>query len=721
MSFEFETGIEEMRRSDQVDALIKSIAPDVPGAVLIAVGGYGRQDLFPYSDIDLLLVSDAAVIPQFSGFFRVLWDQGLRVSSSTRTLVQCVVLHEDNLELTLSLFDRCYLCGDLAVWEQLDQGFVQLVRRKHDQIASATVQLTRARHNKYHNTIYHLEPNVKDGPGGLRDFHILQWFGQTQNVAVAAATLARLRIALHEYFGRDTNVLTFEAQENIGPAPDQVMSEYFHAARKMQRAVNAWMEAVEDRSVPFLARMRDRNAALSTSVFAVRHGKVYFQGDEFPQDLSVFRFVAHYGLRLSPEAGRALHDCLLQPQCRWPQLQDVLGLPHAALALREMHDTGVLGRVFSGWARVEGLVVRDYYHQYTVDEHSLVAIENILRLREEPADRFPTLARETAQYPLLIMALLLHDTGKGQHADSHAEAAARAAAPELEAIGMPDDDRELVQFLIGAHLEMSRIMTTRDLSDPRTAASVAALTGSQHRLTLLTLMTYADISAVNPRSLTPWRLTLLWQLYTATAEIPCGERASLEWKPGVALSHGNGVWTLTLAAMDRPFLFASVAGAISSFGMDILRAEAYTGQAHTACERFTFTDPFRTLELNPEEVEAMTATLERVASSGEDVQKLLKRRVSRLPGSSSMEIHFDGQASQCASLVTITTEDRPELLYQLAQVISSEGCNIETVLINTEGRKAVDVFYITQDGKKLSEEKQAHLAERIRAINAPLS
>ena len=256
-------------------------------------------------------------------------------------------------------------------------------------------------------------------------------------------------------------------------------------------------------------------------------------------------------------------------------------------------------------------------------------------------------------------------------------------------------------------------MTTRDLTDPQTARAIAELTGTHERLALLTLMTYADISAVNPRALTPWRTTLLWQLYAATAELPATATA-LPVKPGVTLERGNGVWTLALVSPDRPYLLASVAGAISSFGMDILRAEAYSLDEQTACERFTFTDPFHTLDLNREEVQVVNTTVERAAAGLEDIPRLLSRRIRPFARPFDLRIDFDRRVSQTATVLTVTTEDRPGLLYQLSQAISSEGCNIEKVLINTEGRKAIDVFYMTASGQKLSTEKERQLNLAIR-------
>ena len=719
-----------MRRSNEVDSVVRSLVPEVPGTALIAVGGYGREDLFPHSDVDLLILAEPAQAAAFNPFLRALWDRGLRVSQSAHTIGECLSITEGNLEFTLSLIDRRFLAGDRALWTQLDQGFRKFFARKRDDLALGVARLTRERHDSYQNTIYHLEPNVKDGPGGLRDIHVLTWFNALGHLEEPAAVLTELRHGLHEFYGRDTNVLNFEAQDAVGKSPDEVMARYFWAARKVQRAMNAWREAEESRSTSLFSRLRDRSSAFSTSELSVIHGQIYLSDTHPPDDLSAYELVARRGVRLSSEAGRRMHQALVHDPERgakfqWEELENILQLPFAGLALREMHDTGVLGRIFPSWAKIEGMVVRDFYHQYTVDEHTLVAVDTVLRLRAEPPGLFPTLAQEASNYPLLLVALLLHDTGKGRSDESHAAASVRSAGPELEKLGMPAAAREEVLFLIGAHLEMSRIMTTRDLTDPETALSVASLTGTKERLALLTLMTYGDISAVNPHALTPWRTTLLWQLYAVTAELPCGAVFPPNHELGITLEHatehGGGVWRLALTAPDRPFLFASVAGAISSFGMDIVHAEAVTlneqNAEHIACERFTFTDPFLTLKLNPEETETLTATVERAANGKEDVARLLQRRLRNPQPPVMPTIHFDREASRTATVVTITTEDRPALLYRLAEAISSEGCNIETVLINTEGRKAVDVFYVTASGLKLTAEKEEQLGARIRSAS----
>jgi [protein-PII] uridylyltransferase len=429
-----------------------------------------------------------------------------------------------------------------------------------------------------------------------------------------------------------------------------------------------------------------------------------------------------------------------------------------------MQDTGVLRAIFPEMARIECLVIRDFYHRYTVDEHTLVTLQVLAGLRgnrEAAVKRYSDLLSEMEESALLLCALLFHDVGKGSANGAHAEASARAAGPAFERIGMPRAERDLAIFLIRRHLEMSAVMNSRDLQDPATARHMAGRLETVERLKALTLMTYADISAVNPSAMTPWRAEVLWQLYLltyneltrelATDRIPSSasddpeKRAFLAGLPvryarthtsdqmdahvrlddvfrqrGVAidLEKLDAAWRLTLVTADRPFLFASVAGTLSSFGMNILKAEAFSNSQATVLDTFTFADPTRTLELNPTEIDRLRVTVERVVLGRTDVRQLLQNRPKPAPPSRNAEVHstvsFNPEASDSATLIEIVAQDRPGLLYDLAAAISAEGCNIEVVLIDTEAHKAIDVFYVTAEGRKPEGAQLEKLGEALR-------
>jgi [protein-PII] uridylyltransferase len=767
------------RRTSEVDALVRERFPNRTGLALLAVGGYGRRELFPHSDIDLLILADSeeridSTREAVASFLQTLWDSGLRVSQSTRTMAECCTLHENNPELTISLLDQRFVAGDRPTYERFAPALDAFLARRKDEITRRLVRLTRERHQKFQNTIFHLEPNVKDGPGGLRDFQVIRWISRLTSdgstppeLGGAAGVLTEIRLQLHERTGRDSNILTFEMQDRISEAQNvssaELMAGFYRAARRIQRSISRTLDSVEAQNSPLFAAMWDRWSRLSNADFSVLHGLVFFRVPQQAQAdaaaiLRLFAFVARHGVRLSPDAGRRIHahreELAQKLQSRpglWRDLHEILNLPHAALALREMHEAELLTAIFPEFSGIECLVVRDFYHQYTVDEHTLVAIETVLALRTAEDNVFANLQRETGDVGLLVLALLFHDSGKG-NAENHSAASVRLARPALQRIGVAGRDVQTVLFLIEAHLEMSATMNTRDLSDPGTARTLAERVGTVERLKMLTLLTYADISAVNPTAMTAWRSSLLWQLYIATyheftvelqsqritgdAEETPERRTFLEGLPvrylrthspdeieahmrmekqgtAVSLERAEGVYVLTLVTRDRPFLFASVAGAISSFGMDIVKAEAFGNARGAVIELFTFHDPIRTLELNPSEADNLQAVVVAAALGKIDVDHLLARRPQRAQKWEPPRVTVDESVSQTATLIEIVTEDRPRLLYDLASAISREDCSIEVVLINTEAHKAIDVFYVTYQGAKPPADVMKRLARAL--------
>ncbi|MGH9667510.1 MAG: hypothetical protein ACRD9L_24065, partial [Bryobacteraceae bacterium] len=526
----------ERARSAFTETLAKAFPS---GLALLAVGGFGRRELFPFSDVDLLLLVEAATAAEagrdaISHFLRLLWDAGLRVAHSVHTPRECATLHENNIELNISLLDWRLLAGDELLASAMAGLLPRFFHVHGPELSRHLVRLTRARHAKFQNSIFHLEPNVKEAPGGLRDLHAIHWLGrlgrereQNLDPALAAARdfLFDLRLRLHRESGRDNNVLSFDAQENFSDRPSETMRQYYRHARAIHRAVLQLMDAAEARDNALLAQFRDWRSRVSTTEFTVSRDRIYLRS---PQQLQadplmlvrLFQFVGRHGLRLSQDADRRVSRLLASGpsfDLRWPHWRELLETPHAILALRAMQETEALGAFLPEWRHIECLVVRDFYHRYTVDEHTLVAIQTLDSL---PDRRFLDLRAEVDEsMPQLRFALMLHDVGKGT-GHEHVGESLRVAELVMARLEAPEEDRATVNFLIGHHLDLSSAMSGRDLDDQATARDLAARIGTLERLRLLTLLTYADISAVNPTAMTPWRIELLWRVYlTAHKEL----------------------------------------------------------------------------------------------------------------------------------------------------------------------------------------------------------
>jgi len=753
-----------------------------PPVAVLAVGGFGRRDLYPHSDIDILVLVEREIQGNeqkaaLSAFLRDLWDAGLRVSQSVRGIAECCELDSQNVELSISLLDQRFLCGAESVYAQLSERLAKFLIKKKNDLIGQLCGLARARHAKFHNTIYHLEPNIKETPGGMRDIQLTRWLAQLRAseqgpIPLERATqfLGGVRCRLHYRSGRDNNVLNFDAQEAFSDDAERWMREYYRNARDVHRAALREIEVSEGLIESSLIRQfQDWRGRLSNADFTVNRERVFFKSPQQLQadpDLAMrlFQFIARHGIGPSLEAQRRIAEHL--PMLRehfafsratWPALRDILNAQHATVAVRSLHETGMLLAIFPEWSEIDSLVVRDFYHRYTVDEHTIVTLENLSELRasKDPARRrFQDLLSEIPEFSVLAMALLFHDVGKGAHTGNHSQVSVELARAAFQRIQMPADLAATALFLIEQHLVLSAAMT-RDLNDRRVVVDAAHLVGTIERVRYLTLLTYADVSAVNPEAMTRWRLEQLWRVLavvsreltkeldserihidTAGQEFLEGfptrylhthSEADVRWHQelerlsrvaGVAvdLRKYQGAYQATIVTSDRPNLFASLAGTLSGFGMNIVKAEAFANQNGVILDTFTFEDPMRTLELNPQEVDRLKLTMQRAALGKEDVRRLLRGRV-RTTASGKLRVEpsvvIDNDASNHATLVEILTEDRSGLLYDVAEAISSAGCSIDVVLIDTEAHKALDVFYITCGGQKVSESVLPALRARL--------
>lgn len=788
------------------------------GIALIAIGGYGRRLLFPYSDLDVLFLfkneaAEKSTRTLVSELSRTLWDVGFRVSFAGRTVEESKRVEEDNVEFHLALLDRRFLGGNRELHELLDTRILQSVEKKaRPFLMSRLAELTYDRHARYGNTIFHLEPNVKEAPGGLRDYQAAHWLqviagnpdaGGTRmkepaEVQASAEFISAVRCFLHYANGRNDNSLSYELQaqaaaRSLGTKdaatndPADWMRVYFRHARALNRQLLSRLEILTSKRSRFGRGFSGLSKQEKKPYFA-DGGKLELENPEALKSrddvLALLVHAAETGVPLSRRAetavlGAWLHDSSKTHSAElWPRLRVILSAAYPAVALRPMHRLGILARVLPEFHVIDALVVRDFYHRYTVDEHSLRTVEHLQELAAPPDTRgvqFSELWKTVSRRDLLILALLLHDVGKGMSDDDHVIGSVKAIEAAAQRLGLEPEERQEVRFLIERHLAMSATLQRRDIFDPATISAFADLVETQQRLDRLCLLTYADIHAVNSEALTPWKAEMLWQLFAATSNhlsrsldsdrLHAGRKiAHLDeicWPKDAAKSEINQflegfprrylavhspaeiathfalyrkldrdplqidlqakqeAFALTLLTPDRPALFATLAGVLAGWGMNIVKADAFANAAGIALDTFYFVDLHRTLELNPGEVERFRRSLTEIVSGRASLKPLLEGRLSahrtRKPKVTvETSIRFDDTSSSHCTLLEILAQDRPGLLYEMGSVLADLGCNIDVALIDTEGQKAIDVFYLTNNGKKLSTELQEKVAQALR-------
>jgi [protein-PII] uridylyltransferase len=550
-----------------------------PDNALIGVGGYGRGELFPYSDVDVLILlgapADAITQARLESLVQLFWDLGLELGHSIRTVDECMVESEADITVQTSLLEARLVAGSTALFAQLQKRY----REAMDPQAffQAKTAEMRLRHAKFEYTAFALEPNCKESPGALRDLQVILWVAKAAGLANSWGQLATrglitreearqlmekerafkdIRVRLHLQTGRREDRLLFDVQTAIAEtfgltasndgvaarrASEYLMQRYYWAAKTVTQLNTILLQNIEARlfpqpaePVPINARFNEVNGFIdiaSDDTFEAEPSAllgIFVTMTERPD----LKGMTARTTRALWHARTLIDDAFRADAGNKRLFLRILQAPEGLVhALRRMNDLGILGRYLPTFRSIIGQMQHDLFHVYTVDQHIMMVVRNLRRFTmPEHAHEYPFCSQLMANFRdrwLLYVAALFHDIAKGRGGD-HSTLGREDAGAFCREHGLADADTELVQFLVEQHLTMSQVAQKQDLSDPDVIASFAALVQDERHLSALYLLTVADIRGTSPKVWNAWKAKLLEDLYRTTLRVLGGEPHSAD-------------------------------------------------------------------------------------------------------------------------------------------------------------------------------------------------
>jgi [protein-PII] uridylyltransferase len=692
---------------------------------LVAVGGYGRAELSPGSDLDLMLLhaGRADVSELADAVWYPVWDSGVPLDHSVRTFEQARRMAGDDLAVLLGMLDARLVAGDRALVGRLRSSVLADWRAGARRRLPALREAWEERGASFGDLRHALEPDLKEGRGGLRDLVSLRavaasWVADRphRDVDDAVRRLADVREALHLVTGRAGNRLLMQEQDEVADRlgvedADALLRAVGAAASEVTHAAEVtWRRALQQVNVTRSRYLRGRRPALKLlgPGLAEHDGEAVLTAQAEPTrdpllTLRLAARAARAGLPVSPSSvDRLAADAPPLPE-PWPAAArdlflELLGAGPGLVPVWEALDqAGIVTRWLPEWARVRHLPQRNAVHRFAVDRHLV-----------ETAVCAAPLVREVSRPDLLLVAALLHDIGKGP-ADDHSRAGAPLAQRVATRVGFEPGDVAVVERLVRHHLLLAETATRRDLDDPATVRSVVDALGDLEVLGLLEALTLADARATGPAAWSEWKANLVSDLARRTAaqlrgrpaapppsltavqaELAARGRLAVLAEPDEALT-----WTVTVAAPDAPGLFATIAGVLALHRLSVRSAQVRT-EAGTALDVWTVL-PDRDHEPR---AEALRTDIERAMHGELDLtRRLTSRDASRRPPAGptpAPRVVVVPSASESATVVEVRAADRAGLLHRLGRALT--GVNVRAARVVTLGGEAVDVFYLQDRG-----------------------
>lgn len=722
--------------SDLVDAWLVErflgATGDGAGIALAATGGYGRRELAPQSDLDLLLLHDGKVtsVGQVADqLWYPIWDEGLKLGHAVRTPKETLSLAADDLDTATTLLQIRHLAGDAALTEHVGEQALAQWRKRPKKWLTELHQGVAARHAQYGEVAFLLEPDLKEGRGGLRDVHALHWAelvhpllhgGDDAVLHRAYDTLLDVRVALHRHTGRAGDRLNLQDQDGVAAllgesgdgGADALMKRVAAAARTIGWVSDETWDRVESSLEGPRRRTAGRDRSLDEGV-VLRDGEVHVSADASPADdpalvLRAAQAAAAHRTRIERSSlERLAAEVPLFPD-PWPSgARDLLagllltGVP-AIGVLESLDHKGLLSRILPEWEPVRSRPQRNAYHRFTVDRHLC-----------EAAVGAAALADRVGRPDLLVIGALLHDIGKGYPGD-HTEVGQEIVATMATRMGYPPADVELLVLMVRHHLLLPDVATRRDLSDDATIERVADEVGSLEALELLAALTEADSIATGPAAWGDWKAGLVAQLTARTAFRlgGGGETDRVAPFPDVGqrelMAAGERAvriddHTITVVAPDRPGVFSRVAGVLALNGLDVLEAAAASENA-MALSQFTVASSFGSaIDWDRVEADLDRCLAGRLALSARLAERA-KAYARPGPPPRAPEVRFDNEATHRATIIEVHATDGIGVLNRITRALAELDLDIRTAKVQTLGDEVVDAFYVLDaDGEKITD------------------
>lgn len=670
---------------------------------LVAVGGYGRGELAPYSDVDILFLLPYKLTPNGEQIIEymlyTLWDLGFKVGQSTRSVKECLRQAKADMTIRTALLEARYIWGDQKLFQEMKQRYEAELHTETAEFIEAKLAERKERHRRLGDSRYQVEPNIKEGKGGLRDLHSLFWlakyiyrvddlaklvalgvFSEEESARFARAQnfLWTVRCHLHYATGRPEERLTFDLQSEIGHrmgytdhagsrGVERFMKHYFLIAKDVGDLTRIFCAVLEDEQrrkprLPFHIFGAERKKMIEG--FQVEGGWINLSAESAFQDdpvnlIRIFRVAQAHGLDIHPKALRLITQSLRlvdarlrdHPEANRLFLEILTARSGVEIALRRMNEAGVFGRFIPDFGRVVAQMQYDMYHVHTVDEHTLIALGILNKLeageliREAPVAT--SVAGSISSRRALYMAVLLHDIAKGRGGD-HSVLGEKVALKLCPRLGLTPEETEQVAWLVRWHLLMSDTASRRDIEDPKTILDFVERVLSPERLKMLLVLTVADIRAVGPNTWNGWKAALLRDLYHAAMDVMSGG--------------------LVAEARDTRIQAAQAAARrlIPDFSSEEFAAFAQRGY------------PFYWLSFDPE-THARHARLMREAERSE----------------APLTVDTRVDAHRAVTEITLYTADHPGLFSRIAGALAVSGANIVDARIMTmTNGMALDTFWV---------------------------